>query len=89
MDIHDFLAHLHSGEAVVGGSELHRVMHVVSQEALKLTSELNGHYHTPEEIRELFSLLIGKPVGFNLLQVIWQRILHIVLFLIGLHGKGY
>jgi len=62
MDIHDFLAHLNSGEAVVGGSELHRVMHDVSQEALKLTSELNGHYHTPEKIRELFSQLIGKPV---------------------------
>lgn len=62
MDIHDFLANLNRGEAVEGGSEMHRVMHNVSQEALKLTSELNGHYHTPEEIRELFSLLIGKPV---------------------------
>lgn len=62
MDIHDFLAHLNRGEAVEGGSEMHRVMHNTSQEALKLTAELNGHYHTPEEIRELFSLLIGKPV---------------------------
>ena len=62
MDIHDLLAHLNRGEAVVGGSELHRVMHDVSQEALKLTAELNGHYHTPEEIQELFSLLIGKPI---------------------------
>ena len=62
MDIHDLLAHLNRGEAVVGGSELHRVMHDVSQEALKLTTELNSHYHAPEEIRELFSLLIGKPV---------------------------
>lgn len=62
MDIHDFLAHLNRGEAVEGGSEMHRVMHNVSQEALKLTTELNGHYHTLEEIRELFSLLIGKSV---------------------------
>lgn len=62
MDIHDFLAHLNRGEVVEGGSEMHRVMHKVSQEALKLTAELNGHYHTPEEIQELFSLLIGKPV---------------------------
>jgi acetyltransferase-like isoleucine patch superfamily enzyme len=37
-------------------------MHNISQEALKLTAELNGHYHTSEEIQELFSLLIGKPV---------------------------
>ncbi|WP_414732956.1 DapH/DapD/GlmU-related protein [Acetobacterium carbinolicum] len=62
MDIHDLLAHLNRGEAVVGGSELHRVMHDVSQEALKLTTELNAHYHAPEEIRELFSLLTGKLV---------------------------
>jgi acetyltransferase-like isoleucine patch superfamily enzyme len=41
---------------------MHHVMHKVSQEALKLTAELNGRYHTPEEIRELFSQLIGKPV---------------------------
>jgi acetyltransferase-like isoleucine patch superfamily enzyme len=62
MDINDLLAHLNRGEAVEGGSELHRVMHNISQEALKLTAELNGHYHTSEEIQELFSLLIGKPV---------------------------
>lgn len=62
MDNHDFLAHLNRGEAVEGGSEIHRIMHDVSQEALKLTSELNGSYHTLEEIRELFSRLIGRPV---------------------------
>ena len=62
MDIHNLLAHLNRGEPVEGGSELHQVMHNVSQEALKLTAELNGHYHTPEEIQELFSLLIGKLV---------------------------
>ena len=62
MDINDLLAHLNRGEAVEGGSELHRVMIDASQEALKLTAELNGGYRTPQEIRELFSLLIGKPV---------------------------
>jgi acetyltransferase-like isoleucine patch superfamily enzyme len=62
MDIHDFLAHLNRGEVVEGGSELHQMMHEVSQEALKLTAELNGHYHTPQEVQELFSRLIGKQV---------------------------
>jgi acetyltransferase-like isoleucine patch superfamily enzyme len=62
MDINDFLAHLNRGKVVEGGSEMHVMMHNLSQEALKLTAELNGHYHTPKEIRELFSLLIGKPV---------------------------
>jgi len=62
MDIQEFLAHLNSGKVVEGGSELHKMMHHISQEALKLTSELNGQYHTPEKVRELFSKLIGKPV---------------------------
>ena len=62
MNINDLLAHLNRGEAVEGGSELHRVMIDVSQGALKVTAELNGQYHTPEEVRKLFSLLIGKRV---------------------------
>ncbi|WP_284035809.1 DapH/DapD/GlmU-related protein [Neobacillus sp. 114] len=62
MDIHDFLAHLNQGKAVEGGSEMHQMMHDLSQMAMKLTAELNGHYHTPEEIRELFTQLTGKPV---------------------------
>lgn len=62
MDIQEFLEHLNRGEAVEGGSEMHQMMHNVSQEALKLTSVINGKYHTPEEIQELFSQLIGKPV---------------------------
>jgi acetyltransferase-like isoleucine patch superfamily enzyme len=62
MDIKGFLLHLNQGEPVVGGSEKHQMMHNISQEALKLTAELNGYYHTPEEVRELFSKLIGKQV---------------------------
>lgn len=62
MEIDDFLAHLNRGESVEGGSELHKVMYKLSQEALKTTIELNGHYHTSEEVLELFSRLIGKPV---------------------------
>ncbi|MGP1909065.1 sugar O-acetyltransferase [Metabacillus sp. JX24] len=61
MDIHDFLAHLNRGEAVAGHSEMHQLMHTFSQEALKITAELNGRYHTPQEIQELFSQLTGKP----------------------------
>lgn len=37
-------------------------MHALSQEALRLTAKLNSVYHTPEEIRELVSQLIGEPV---------------------------
>ena len=62
MDLETFLEHLNSRKPVVGGSEAHLFMHGTSQEALKITAEINGSYHEPEELRELFSKLIGKPV---------------------------
>lgn len=62
MDLTAFLEHLNSGKPVQGGSEAHLFMHGVSQEALRLTAEINGSYHTPEELRTLFSQLIGRPV---------------------------
>ena len=62
MDLNAFLDHLNSGEKVQGGSEVHQFMHGVSQEALRITAEINTGYHTPEELRTLFSRLIGRPV---------------------------
>lgn len=62
MDINNFMEQLNRGTVVEGGSEVHLMMHAISQEALKLTAELNGSYHPPEEIREIFSRLTGKPV---------------------------
>ena len=62
MDLKEFLEILNRGETVEGGSPAHQFMHKVSQEALKITSELNGTYHKPEEVRRLFAELIGKPV---------------------------
>ncbi|MCP2036496.1 acetyltransferase-like isoleucine patch superfamily enzyme [Planomicrobium sp. HSC-17F08] len=62
MEINDFLAHLNSGKAIEGGSKMHQMMHDLAQEALKITVELNGKYHTPEEVQELFSRLAGKTV---------------------------
>ena len=62
MDLEAFLEHLDSGKPVEGGSETHHFMHGVSQEALKITVEINGSYHTPEALRNLFSQLIGRPV---------------------------
>lgn len=37
-------------------------MHGVSQEAIRITTEINSRYHEPAELRQLFSELIGKPV---------------------------
>lgn len=62
MELYEFLAHLNSGTPVQGGGEAHQFMHGVSQEALRITAEINGSYHEPKELRALFSQLIGRPV---------------------------
>lgn len=66
MDLNVFLNHLNSGQRVTAGSEFHKYMCILSQEALKITSQINGSYHTPEEIRELFTQLTGKPIDESL-----------------------
>lgn len=68
MNQDELLERMRQGEAVRSGSPGHQIMHDLAQEALKITMELNSRYHTPEEVRALFSQLIGKPVeeGFSL-----------------------
>ncbi|MGM7679157.1 DapH/DapD/GlmU-related protein [Microbacterium sp. A94] len=62
MDLDDLLNELNSGRTIKGDSPLHEVMHRTSQEAMRITGELNGGYHEPAEVRALLSRLIGKPV---------------------------
>lgn len=62
MERKEFLEYLNSGKPVKGGSDIHLFMHGISQEALKITAEINDSYHEPAELRTLFSKLIGKPV---------------------------
>lgn len=62
MNLNEFLDHLNHGLTVTGGSEAHLFMMEVSNEAMRLTTELNNTYHTPEEIRTLMEKITGKPV---------------------------
>ena len=62
MELKTFLEQLDNGKPVQGGGEAHLFMHDVSQEALRITAEINGSYHEPKELRALFSKLIGRPV---------------------------
>ena len=62
MELQEFLNHMNSGKPVIADSEVHKCMCRLSQEALRLTAELNSGYHEPEEIRILFARLTGKPV---------------------------
>lgn len=62
MDLDDLLSELNSGRTITGDSPLHAVMHQTSQEAMRITGELNGGYHEPAEVRALLGRLIGRPV---------------------------
>lgn len=58
----EFLEHVNQGLSIPGGSEIHIFMVGLAHEAMRITAELNGSYHEPEEIRTLMSKLTGKTV---------------------------
>lgn len=62
MDMQDFLAHINQGVLIESGSEYHTFMHAASQEALRITAELNNGYRSPDEVRALLSQLTGRTV---------------------------
>ena len=56
----DFYEKMASGAVVEG--EMLTLFHKFSQQALKITMELNNKYHSEDEIVELFSKLTGKKI---------------------------
>lgn len=58
----EFLNYASAGHLIVAGSEMHRIMHSMSQRALRITAKINSSYHSPEELRSIMSELIDKPV---------------------------
>lgn len=62
MELNDFLMHMDNGKEVIAGSEVHQCMCRLSQEAIRLTTELNNNYHTGEEIVALMSKITGQQV---------------------------
>ena len=60
MTTNDFFSYMNSGQEVIAGSEVHLKMTELSNEAIKITEELNNAYHTPEEIGELMEKLTGR-----------------------------
>ena len=62
MDLQTWLGILDSGAEVTDDEEVRQMMHALSQEALRITAELNNAYHTPEEIRILMEKLTGRAI---------------------------
>lgn len=74
MTIQEFRKYMASGQPVVGGSDVHMMFHQLSQEALRITAEINGKYHTPASVG-LFppfhtdcgkNTLVGERVFINM-----------------------
>lgn len=62
MTVEEFKKAMAETKYIPAGSELHKAFHAFSQNALKLTAELNGLYHTPAEVREIMSRLMGREI---------------------------
>ena len=60
MNLKKFLDYMNNQKEVIYGSDIHLYMSNLTQEALKLTTELNNDYHSPEKIRDLMSKITGK-----------------------------
>ena len=65
MDLKELLEHFNNGDTLGEDFEVIELMRKYSRDAQKLTLKINNEFHEPEELAELFSELIGKPVGKN------------------------
>ena len=61
MTLSEFLAIMNSGTEIGADADVRLMMHVLSQEALRITMEMNNAYHTPEELHALMRQLTGQP----------------------------
>lgn len=63
MELKELLEYFNTSETIGEDPQAIELMRFYSREAQKITIEINTKYHEPEELAELFSELIGKPVG--------------------------
>ena len=68
MDIDEYKASTARGEYIEAGSEKHILMQKAAEDARKITCTINNSYREADELRKLFSQLVGYEVdeGFGL-----------------------
>ena len=68
MTTSEFIEIMNTGNPIPANSAVHKTMHALSQEAIRITVELNNSYHTHDEIIRLMSELTGTDVdeSFNM-----------------------
>ena len=62
MTTKEFISIMDSGEVIPAGSPIHAKMHELSQEAIRITMEINNAYHSHDEIVALMSELTGTEI---------------------------
>lgn len=62
----EYNAYITRHGTVISGSEEHEFMHRASQEAIRITMEINNRYHTPDELHALLSELTGSEIDGSL-----------------------
>ena len=62
MTTKEFIEIMDSGKVIPGGSPIHAKMHELSQEAIRITMEINNSYHNHAEIVALMSELTGTEI---------------------------
>ena len=65
MELKELLEHFNNGDTIGEDFSVIEQMRFYSRQAQKITMEINTAYHEPEELAELMSKLIGRPVGKN------------------------
>ncbi len=63
MELKELLEHFNNGDTLGEDFEVIQLMRFYSRQAQKITMQINTQFHEPEELADLFSELIGKPVG--------------------------
>lgn len=62
MTTKEFIEIMDSGQLIPAGSPIHAKMHELSQEAIRITMEINNAYHSHDEIVALMSELTGTEI---------------------------
>ena len=62
MTTEEFIRIMDSGDVIPGGSPIHAKMHELSQEAIRITMQINTSYHNHEEIIALMSELTRTEI---------------------------
>lgn len=60
--IQEFRNYMASGKPVEANSPIHMMFHQLSQEALRITAEINGKYHSSDELHTLLEQLFGREI---------------------------